>query len=221
MRYNSLFRNDSTGVVIAGGAQGFLSPPVISAAGRDVVSFIHGTAAVTNGVVDIYQAAPDQFAAGEPKTLLGSTSVNAAGEWSVSGLDFAVGDTLTAVATDASGNSSGCAENAVVSFLSAIEDDDPLSLPITLALEQNYPNPFNPMTEIEFSLPVASKIAVSVFNVAGQRVAVLVDGRYPAGDHRVRWNATDDTGQAVASGVYFYRLETETGTLARKMLLLK
>ena len=94
-------------------------------------------------------------------------------------------------------------------------DDDNLT-PFTFELSQNYPNPFNPTTEIRFDLPTASNVRLVVYNVLGQRVATLINGRREAGKHIAAWDATRH-----ASGVYFYRLETPTNTNTRKMLLLK
>jgi len=88
-------------------------------------------------------------------------------------------------------------------------------------LDQNYPNPFNPTTVIQFGLPAAVKARLRVYNVAGRLVRTLVDGTLDAGSHRIAWDGTDDRGVPVASGVYFYRLETDVGNIARKMILLR
>lgn len=96
-----------------------------------------------------------------------------------------------------------------------------VSLPSEFTLSQNYPNPFNPETNIEFALPSAARIRLTIYNLLGQEVSVAVEGEYPAGVHTVTWRGTDGNGGAVASGMYFYRLETPEGTLTRKMMLLK
>ncbi len=80
----------------------------------------------------------------------------------------------------------------------------------------NYPNPFNPVTTISFSLPVASHVSLEVYNVMGQRVTTVADGFYEAGVHACEWD-----GSAVASGVYFYRIETPEFAETKKMMLLK
>jgi len=90
------------------------------------------------------------------------------------------------------------------------------AMPTTYGLSQNYPNPFNPTTEIAFSLPEASSVTLEVFNVVGQRVAILAEGSYGAGNHIVTWDASSQS-----SGVYFYRLSTDTMVDTKKMLLLK
>jgi hypothetical protein len=83
-------------------------------------------------------------------------------------------------------------------------------------LYQNIPNPFNPATEIVFDMPVASFATLQVFNVTGQRVAVLADGLLPSGRHKVTFNAAN-----LPSGMYICRLEAGTYTAAKKMLLMK
>ena len=97
----------------------------------------------------------------------------------------------------------------------------PDNLPTTFGLEQNYPNPFNPATQIEFSLPVASSVALTVFNVLGQEVKSVINGEMPAGNHTVIWDGTSGTGNSVSSGIYFYRLEAGSFVETRKMMLLK
>lgn len=94
-------------------------------------------------------------------------------------------------------------------------------LPDEFALEQNYPNPFNPTTEIQFSLPVASRVNLTVFNLLGQQVKSVVNGNMEAGVHTVTWNGTNSSGNQVSSGIYFYRIEAGDFNLTRKMMLLK
>ncbi len=95
------------------------------------------------------------------------------------------------------------------------------TLPSELVLEQNYPNPFNPTTSISFSLPQPTHVSLVVYNILGERVATLVEGDLSAGIHTATWNSMDASGNPVASGVYFYRLETNGAVATRKMLLLQ
>ncbi len=83
-------------------------------------------------------------------------------------------------------------------------------------LLQNHPNPFNPTTDISFRLPEAGYVKLEVYNLVGQRVAVLADGEFSTGSHTVTWDAS-----RFASGVYFYHLSTESIVLTKKMVLLK
>ncbi len=93
--------------------------------------------------------------------------------------------------------------------------------PAAIALEPNYPNPFNPMTIIGFHLKEASRVKLTVLDVAGRRVATLLDKPMLAGYHQVTWNGTDDAGRVVASGTYFYRVTSGASGTTRKMILLK
>ena len=91
----------------------------------------------------------------------------------------------------------------------------------TYQLEQNYPNPFNPDTEIRFQLPEASHALVKIFNNLGEEVRTLADREFAAGLHSLRWNAKNDRGEKVQSGIYFYRLVTPKFSETRKMVLTK
>ena len=86
------------------------------------------------------------------------------------------------------------------------------------ALGQNYPNPFNPSTIIPYQLPTVAQVRLDVFNVLGQRVAMLVDEEQPAGFHAAAWDATNAAGQAVAAGVYLYRLTAGGERHTRRMV---
>ena len=92
--------------------------------------------------------------------------------------------------------------------------------PQGFALGQNYPNPFNPSTIIPYQLPTAAQVRLEVFNVLGQRVATLVDEERSAGFHAVAWDATNAAGQAVAAGVYMYRLTAGGERHTRRMVLI-
>jgi len=94
-------------------------------------------------------------------------------------------------------------------------------LPQTLALHPNYPNPFNPRTTINYDLPADEQVRLTVYNLTGQQVRVLVDGPQLAGRHTAVWHGVDDSGTKVGSGVYLFRLETANSVLVRKMLLIK
>ena len=85
----------------------------------------------------------------------------------------------------------------------------------------NFPNPFNPTTTIVFSLPRASDVKLTIYNVLGQEVTTLIDEVMASGNHSASWDATDARGRSVSSGVYFYRLQTPTSSTVKKMLLMK
>lgn len=89
-------------------------------------------------------------------------------------------------------------------------------------LMQNYPNPFNPATGVSFAIDRPSRVTLTIYNVLGQRVRTLVANRpLSAGQYRYEWNATNDQGSVVSSGLYICRLETDFGVASRKMLMIK
>ncbi len=85
----------------------------------------------------------------------------------------------------------------------------------------NRPNPFNPQTSISFALSSAGEVRLAVFDVQGRKVTTLVDGRRSAGEYSTAWDGTDDMGAAVASGVYFARLEKDGDSSIRRMILIR
>jgi hypothetical protein len=94
-------------------------------------------------------------------------------------------------------------------------------LPTSFDLGQNFPNPFNPTTTISFSMPEAGDVSLKIYNIRGQLVRTLVNKRTPAGYHEVTWDGRDQSDRAAASGVFFYRLETQDFSKTRKMMLIK
>ena len=96
------------------------------------------------------------------------------------------------------------------------------TLPATFALADNFPNPFNPATTIQYALPQAADVELTVYNVLGQPVRTLVAEHQSAGRYAVEWDATNDSGHSLSSGMYFYRLQAgEEFREVKKMLLLK
>jgi len=95
------------------------------------------------------------------------------------------------------------------------------AIPQLFVLHQNYPNPFNSGTIINYQLPAAGEVAITIYNLLGQKVRTLVSGRKPAGAHRVKWDGRDDLGREVASGVYVCRLKAGVFEKSSKMLLIR
>jgi hypothetical protein len=94
--------------------------------------------------------------------------------------------------------------------------------PDDYVLQQNYPNPFNPSTEIKFSLPVDKKISLTVYDVLGKEVKSLIAGeQYTEGTHSMKWDGTNNTGTAVASGTYIYTLKFGNFQKSAKMMLVR
>ena len=97
-----------------------------------------------------------------------------------------------------------------------IQKESQQQLPDRVALMQNYPNPFNPTTHIDFVLPQASKLTLRVYNLLGQQVSELANGRFTAGRHSVTFD-----GSNLSSGIYFYRLQTVDNVMTKKLTLVK
>ncbi len=112
-----------------------------------------------------------------------------------------------------SGQESGFSEEVSATFDSG--------LPTVFALHNNYPNPFNPITNIMFDLPRPSHVRLDIFDVSGRLVRTLVNEDRVAAAHTVVWDGTDSHGGRVASGAYYYRLVSDTGTATQKMMLVK
>lgn len=89
-------------------------------------------------------------------------------------------------------------------------------LPTDVQLSQNYPNPFNPSTKINFALPQNGEISLKIYDMLGREVATLYEGVKKQGFHSIQFDAS-----SYASGIYIYRLVTETGSVSKKMTLLK
>jgi len=92
---------------------------------------------------------------------------------------------------------------------------------LNFELFQNYPNPFNPETIIEYRLPHASNVVISIFNVRGQKITTLIKNFRPAGVFQIKWDGTDKNGFPVANGVYLYQLKTGDFVSMKKMLLIQ
>lgn len=100
--------------------------------------------------------------------------------------------------------------------------DNNNDIPTSFKLGYNYPNPFNNSTIITVYIPVKSDIEIEVFNVIGNQVSTIYKGELNSGIHTFRWSGTDDNNNTVSSGIYLYRLTTNTGiSLMKKMILLK
>jgi hypothetical protein len=109
------------------------------------------------------------------------------------------------------------------SIFSSVEEYDEVSaeVPGDYRLDQNYPNPFNPATTIEFLLPAGTNVHLAVYSISGELVATLADREFGAGSYRVVWNGRNKIGNDVASGIYFYRIMTESFSAVKKMMLVR
>lgn len=148
-----------------------------------------------------------------PATLVDETAVNG---WSDPDFDgWNVHYRVTAL--DYSGNESDPAAAGTVTGI----EETPVD-PKRLALYGNVPNPFNPQTVIRYDVPPGgASLKLVVYDTAGRRVRTLVEGFVAAGQRHVTWDGRNDSGQSVATGVYFYRMTSGGFVRTRKMVLLK
>lgn len=164
-------------------------------------------------------AQPDSSEYGEGETFLGFADVATDGSCTASfivTLPIVVpgGHSVSATATDVTGNTSEFSRRIAVGTTEVHQKDD--EVPTVFALAQNYPNPFNPSTTFLFSVPRSSSVILKVYDLLGREVATLVNGHMEAGNHEI----TFDAG-GLTSGVYFYRMQAAGFVDTKKFLLLK
>ena len=110
----------------------------------------------------------------------------------------------------------------LVAFRSLASTENKWSkMPGYFTLDQNYPNPFNPITNIRYTVHKPGLVTLSIFNVLGQQVKVLVNKNLNPGEYSEQWDATDNHGIAVSTGVYFYRIKTRDFAKTKRMLLIR
>ncbi len=107
--------------------------------------------------------------------------------------------------------------NHMITMVNATASNgDEISFPSSFHLSQNYPNPFNPATRIEFSLPIAGDVSLSIFDINGRLVENIINDRMQPGAHHVLYNPIN-----IGSGIYYYTLKTSGKTITKKMTLIK
>lgn len=109
----------------------------------------------------------------------------------------------------------------IVEQITEVKSGEDHNLPREFNLLQNYPNPFNASTTISYLLPVTGEVSLTVYNLLGQTVRTLIQGRQSAGSYSIVWDGKNQNGSSVSSGIYFYRLRTENLSQVRKMVFLK
>jgi hypothetical protein len=95
------------------------------------------------------------------------------------------------------------------------------SIPLQYQLDQNYPNPFNPSTTINYNLSAIGNVKIKIYDILGREVITLVNAQKPAGKYQAIWNGTDNFGNKVTSGIYFYTIRTGNFTASKKMVMMK
>jgi len=156
-----------------------------------------------------------------------STTTNASGAFTLQNVPANADYTVTVSKT---GYSTASVEITVGNTDYVIEEPFELSVelgetdgvaPAVTALRSNYPNPFNPTTTIAFDTHKEGLVVMEIYNIKGQKVKSLVNEVMPAGYHKIEWNGNDESGRAVGSGVYFYRMVTGDYVAVKKMVMLK
>ena len=107
----------------------------------------------------------------------------------------------------------GCGEMAISQIGS--------NLPEEFSISQNFPNPFNPITSITFDVAKMDAVSLIVYDLTGKEVVTLVSGTYIPGTYNVEWNAVNNIGDGIVSGMYIYRYISSKKAITRKMLYLK
>jgi PKD repeat protein len=100
-------------------------------------------------------------------------------------------------------------------------DDEVSQTPTKFSLAQNYPNPFNPTTTIRFELPTTSEVKLEIYNILGEQIRTLFNGKKDAGVHEMIWDGKNKDGLTVPSGIYLYLLAADEHRVMRKMILAK
>ncbi|MCI0690675.1 T9SS type A sorting domain-containing protein [candidate division KSB1 bacterium] len=108
-----------------------------------------------------------------------------------------------------------------LSSTTGVDSNSDNEFPITFRLLGNYPNPFNPATMIVFEMPAPANISLRVYNLQGQQVKNLFEGKIDGGRHQMVWDGTNDLGAKVISGIYFYVLKAGAISVSRKMTLVE
>ncbi|MFQ5676698.1 MAG: T9SS type A sorting domain-containing protein, partial [bacterium] len=96
-----------------------------------------------------------------------------------------------------------------------------VTAPETFNLSQNYPNPFNPETKIRYQLPASGKVEIKIFDLLGRQVKTLISENMDAGFHEITWDARNQSGHKVSSGIYYYQITAGDFRETKKMILMK
>ena len=127
-----------------------------------------------------------------------------------------VGQPIVGNSNNGTHNSSGGFWSLPLEIITNVENMPSTVVPKEFKLDQNFPNPFNPSTTIQFAVPSQSEVKLTLFDIMGREVAMLVDDEYSAGEYKVLFEATE-----LSSGTYFYRISTRSSTGERFSKTLK
>jgi hypothetical protein len=171
-----------------------------------------GTAADLRGVA--FLNVNTAFAVGCSGEILSSTDGGNIWQTEIAGTQA----NLNAVAIDSSSTAVVVGDSGILFRKEIIVsvDETPQWDNNEVSLYPNYPNPFNPSTTIRFSLHVSNNVRLSIYNIFGQEITVLAEKRFPAGSHSITWAPSE-----LSQGLYFARLQTNTGIRTIKLLFIK
>ena len=96
-----------------------------------------------------------------------------------------------------------------------------MAIPEEFAIHQNYPNPFNPVTTLRYDLPENSRVNITIYDMMGREVKILINQTQDPGYKSIIWNATNDYGKPVSAGIYLYQIQAGEYISTKKMVLLK
>ena len=108
-----------------------------------------------------------------------------------------------------------------IDFMQTQLSIDNYEIPTKFAVYQSYPNPFNPSTTIEFDVATPESISLVVYDLTGKEVFTLASGYHMPGKYSMVWNAVDNNGDQVSSGMYIYQLRTSESVITKKLVLLR
>ncbi|MBN2413466.1 beta-propeller domain-containing protein [candidate division KSB1 bacterium] len=201
---NSITKNADLGIKLVNNSNGSIAPPVLA---TKTAIEIGGTT-VPGAVVELFCDENNQG-----QIFMDETVADENGYFIIPTPNNPPLSSYSATATDTSGNTSEFSGT----LPTAIDRNKTAELPAEYTLMQNFPNPFNPVTKIRYSLPEAASVTLTVYDILGKQVTVIVDGvRQQAG-----WYSYEFDAGSFASGLYLYKLETPETTLVRKMLYVK
>jgi len=112
-------------------------------------------------------------------------------------------------------------KDGIVNIRSTNNIDNPSGLAKMFTLDQNYPNPFNALTTINYQIATQTKVSISIYDITGRIINTVVNDNKSPGKYSVIWNGRNTYGKPLASGIYFYQIETDSFIKTRKMLLVK
>jgi immune inhibitor A len=131
------------------------------------------------------------------------------------------GDNTCVAVSNISSSSATMTADFQVSLSSGDVDPDDNLLPQNAFVSQNFPNPFNSSTVIHLNISAATRLSMTIYDILGRSVRLLLEGEFAPGELNIEWNGMDDKGVALPSGIYFYRLNCPNGNETKKMILLK